>query len=103
MPRAKKSAGATKGAGAADAATATATATATAGASAGAAGTRTFRAGGRVWQIDLTGATLTLRYGTGASDLRTTVKEFDSEASARHEHDKLVAEKTKNGYVEGSS
>ncbi len=52
----------------------------------------------KFWEISLDGASFTTRYGKIGTEGQTTLKEFDADAQARKEHDKLVAEKTKKGY-----
>jgi predicted DNA-binding WGR domain protein len=42
----------------------------------------------------------TTRYGKIGTSGQTSTKEYGSEEKAKSEHDKLVAEKTKKGYVE---
>lgn len=53
----------------------------------------------KFWEIALEGASFTTTYGRIGTDGQTTMKEYDSEEKARREHDKLVAEKVKKGYV----
>ena len=53
----------------------------------------------KFWEITLRGASFITRYGKIGSIGQKTLKEFASEAQARSEHDKLVTEKTKKGYV----
>lgn len=52
----------------------------------------------KFWQIDLDGTSFTTTYGRIGTDGQTTMKEFDSEAKAKKEYDKLIAEKVKKGY-----
>jgi uncharacterized protein (TIGR02996 family) len=54
----------------------------------------------KFWSIDLQGARFTVCFGKIGSAGQTQVKEFGDEARARKEHDKLIAEKTRKGYVE---
>lgn len=54
----------------------------------------------KFWEIDLQGRQFTVRFGKTGAAGQTQVKEFADEAAARREHDKLVAEKLKKGYVE---
>jgi predicted DNA-binding WGR domain protein len=56
----------------------------------------------KFWNIDLQGIRLTVRFGKVGSTGQTQVKDFADEAAARKEHDKLVAEKLKKGYVEAT-
>ena len=53
----------------------------------------------KFWEITLGGASFVTRYGKIGSGGQKTLKEFASEAQAKSEHDKLVIEKTKKGYV----
>ncbi|MEI7893546.1 MAG: WGR domain-containing protein [Myxococcales bacterium] len=52
----------------------------------------------KFWDISLDGTSVTTTYGRIGTDGQTSLKEFDSEAKAKKEHDKLVAEKVKKGY-----
>ena len=52
------------------------------------------------WSIDLRGKSFTVRFGKIGAAGQTQTTEFANEAKARAEHDKLVAEKFKKGYVE---
>jgi DNA ligase-1 len=54
----------------------------------------------KFWEISIDGASFTTRYGKIGTDGQQSLKEYASEALAQKEHDKLVAEKTKKGYVE---
>src|SRR5689334_7399186 len=53
----------------------------------------------KFWEINLAGKSFTTTYGKIGSKGQTTIKTFSSEAEARKEHDKLIAEKVKKGYV----
>jgi uncharacterized protein (TIGR02996 family) len=53
----------------------------------------------KFWEIKLSGASFTTTYGKIGTAGQTTLKEFNSEAEAKKEHDKLVAEKTRKGYA----
>jgi predicted DNA-binding WGR domain protein len=59
----------------------------------------------KFWQIELEGSSFTTTYGRIGTDGQSSMKEYDSEALAKKEHDKLVAEKVKKGYhvVDGSA
>jgi len=64
-----------------------------------------FSTGGsdKFWEVQLDGQELTVRYGRiGAAGLSQT-KSFESEEIAQHEHDKLIAEKLKKGYIEAAA
>lgn len=54
----------------------------------------------KFWEISLEGTSVITRYGRIGSDGQTSVKDFDSDAKAQKEYDKLVGEKTKKGYEE---
>jgi uncharacterized protein (TIGR02996 family) len=56
----------------------------------------------KFWSIDLQGKSFTVRFGKIGTTGQTQTKEFASESQARAEHDKLVAEKVKKGYVEAA-
>lgn len=53
----------------------------------------------KFWEITLQGAAFITRYGKIGSAGQKAIKEFASEGAAKSEHDKLVREKTKKGYV----
>ena len=53
----------------------------------------------KFWEVGVDGSTLTVRYGRIGTDGQTKEKEFDSEAAATKERDKLVKEKTGKGYL----
>jgi predicted DNA-binding WGR domain protein len=50
------------------------------------------------WQIDLKGPSFTTTYGKLGAAGQTTLTQFRTDAAAKKEHDKLVAEKVKKGY-----
>lgn len=54
----------------------------------------------KFWEVRIEGALLTTRYGRIGTSGQTSTKSFASDGLARKEHDKLVAEKCKKGYVE---
>ena len=55
----------------------------------------------KFWQIDMKGKTgFTTTYGKIGTSGQTSLKEYGSDAEAKKEYDKLVAEKTKKGYEE---
>lgn len=54
----------------------------------------------KFWEIALEGTSFTTRYGKIGTDGQISMKEYDSDDKAKKEYDKLVAEKTKKGYVE---
>jgi uncharacterized protein (TIGR02996 family) len=66
--------------------------------------TRTFEfieaGSNKFWHIRLTGNQFTVRYGRTGTSGQTQTKTFATPFLARTEHDKLVAEKLKKGYVE---
>ena len=53
----------------------------------------------KFWEINLDGKSFTTTYGKIGAKGQTTLKTFSSEAEAKKEYDKLVAEKVKKGYV----
>ena len=53
----------------------------------------------KFWDIERAGATLTIKFGKIGAAGQTQLKTFGSDAEAIKAHDKLVAEKTKKGYV----
>jgi uncharacterized protein (TIGR02996 family) len=53
----------------------------------------------KFWEIKLSGTSFTTTYGKIGSNGQTTIKTFGSDADAKKEHDKLVAEKVKKGYT----
>jgi len=54
----------------------------------------------KFWEIQLDGSSFSTRYGKIGTPGQETLKEYDSADKAKKEYDKLVAEKTKKGYVE---
>ncbi|MDI1483885.1 DUF4132 domain-containing protein [Polyangium sp. y55x31] len=54
----------------------------------------------KFWQIERDGSQLSIQWGKIGTAGQSQVKDFPSEQKAQAEHDKLVAEKTKKGYVE---
>jgi DNA ligase-1 len=54
----------------------------------------------KFWEVRIEGALLTTRYGRIGTSGQSSTKSFASDVLARKEHDKLVAEKCKKGYVE---
>jgi DNA ligase-1 len=54
----------------------------------------------KFWEITLDGAKVTTRYGKIGASGQQTAKDHGTPERARLEHDKLIAEKTKKGYVE---
>jgi uncharacterized protein (TIGR02996 family) len=57
-------------------------------------------ASNKFWNIELAGNKVTVTYGRVGTTGQTQTKSFATPALARTEHDKLVAEKLKKGYVE---
>ncbi len=53
----------------------------------------------KFWEINLAGKSFTTTYGKIGTDGQTTIKQFNSDADAKKEYEKLIAEKTKKGYV----
>lgn len=54
----------------------------------------------KFWEIRLEGAAVSTRYGRIGTSGQSTTKGYPTEAQAKAEHDKLVLEKTKKGYLE---
>lgn len=54
----------------------------------------------KFWEIRVSGSSFSTRYGKIGSDGQQTHKDFATADKARAEADKLIAEKTKKGYVE---
>lgn len=52
----------------------------------------------KFWEIELEGNAFTVTYGKIGTDGQTSTKEFDDEAKARKEYDKIIASKVKKGY-----
>jgi predicted DNA-binding WGR domain protein len=52
----------------------------------------------KFWEINLSGKSFTTTYGKIGTSGQTTIKQWKSEAEAKKEYDKLVAEKVKKGY-----
>jgi predicted DNA-binding WGR domain protein len=63
-----------------------------------------FREGGsdKFWAIDVAGKAFTVRFGRTGTAGQAQTKEFGSLAEAQQAADKLIAEKTRKGYVEVS-
>lgn len=61
-----------------------------------------FEEGGssKFWEVSVEGADMTVNYGRIGTSGQSKTKTFASDAAAQKEADKLVAEKTKKGYVE---
>ena len=54
----------------------------------------------KFWEIELDDSSFTTRWGRIGTAGQETSKDFDSRGEAKREYDKLVAEKTKKGYIE---
>ena len=57
----------------------------------------------KFWEITHEGTTVSVRFGKLGVQGQTTVKEFDTEAEAAKHAEKMIAEKTKKGYLEKQS
>jgi len=57
----------------------------------------------KFWEISIDGGNVKTRYGKIGTPGQQTLKELGSPAAAKKEYDKLIAEKTKKGYQEGSA
>jgi uncharacterized protein (TIGR02996 family) len=53
----------------------------------------------KFWEIDLLGKSFTTKFGKIGSNGQTKIKDHASEAAAKAEYEKLIAEKTKKGYA----
>ncbi|MEJ7599974.1 MAG: WGR domain-containing protein [Kofleriaceae bacterium] len=53
----------------------------------------------KFWQIELSGASFTTTHGKIGSSGQTLLKQWPDAATAKREHDKLIAQKTKKGYA----
>ena len=53
----------------------------------------------KFWEINLSGKSFTTTYGKIGAKGQTTLKTFGSQAEAKQEYEKLVAEKVKKGYA----
>jgi predicted DNA-binding WGR domain protein len=54
----------------------------------------------KFWEISLSGDSFTVRFGRIGTNGQTQSKTFGDEAKARHEAQKLIAEKLKKRYLE---
>ncbi len=54
----------------------------------------------KFWEIVMDGSSFTTRYGKIGTEGQQSLKEYDSPAKAQAEGQKLIAEKTKKGYLE---
>lgn len=54
----------------------------------------------KFWSIDVEGVNVTVNYGRLGTDGQTQTKTFDTPEKAEKQAEKLIAEKTKKGYVE---
>lgn len=52
----------------------------------------------KFWEINLSGKSFTTTYGKIGTSGQTTIKQFKSDADAKKEYEKLIAEKVKKGY-----
>lgn len=68
------------------------------GGDAGAGGWQRYEVDEKFWAIKLHGSAHTVKFGKIGTSGAEKTKDFDDDAAARKDHDKLVAEKTKKGY-----
>ena len=54
----------------------------------------------KFWRITLDGKATTVNFGRRGTSGQSQTKQWGSPDEARKNHDKLIAEKTKKGYVE---
>lgn len=52
----------------------------------------------KFWEISATGKSVTVRFGRIGAAGQTQTKAFPTEAAAKHEMEKLIAQKRKKGY-----
>jgi DNA ligase-1 len=57
----------------------------------------------KFWEIDMSGTSVTVRFGKIGANGQTQTKTFPDAAAAQKHHDKLVEEKTEKGYEEKSA
>jgi uncharacterized protein (TIGR02996 family) len=57
----------------------------------------------KFWNIELSGKSFTVTFGRTGTKGRAQTKSFPSAAAAQKEHDKLVGEKLRKGYVEANA
>lgn len=57
----------------------------------------------KFWEVELNGVSVTTSWGRIGTNGQSKSKDFDSEAKAKKEYDKLIAEKISKGYVEVAS
>ena len=55
--------------------------------------------GGKFWNVEVSGSEMTTAYGKVGASGASSTKQFDSEAKATKEAEKLVKQKEKKGYV----
>lgn len=56
----------------------------------------------KFWAVTVDGSRMTVRFGRIGATGQTTVKDFDNADEAEAQAAKLVAEKTRKGYVESA-
>lgn len=56
----------------------------------------------KFWEVDVSGSTVTVRFGKIGATSQTTVKEFDSAGAATAHAEKLMGDKAKKGHVESA-
>ena len=54
----------------------------------------------KFWEVEVVGSTMKVTFGRIGTSGSAKEKQFESEGDAEREAAKLVAEKTRNGYVE---
>jgi DNA ligase-1 len=54
----------------------------------------------KFWEISWSGADVTTRWGRLGTDGQSKTRTFQDEAAAKKVHDKLIADKTRKGYME---
>ena len=56
----------------------------------------------KFWEITVAGSDVTVRFGRIGTDGQSQTKSFDDEAAAARHAEKLIAAKTKKGYVQAA-
>jgi predicted DNA-binding WGR domain protein len=57
----------------------------------------------KFWEISLSGNSFTVRFGRIGTPGQSQTKTFADESTAKHEADRLLAEKLKKGYLQKST
>ena len=57
----------------------------------------------KFWEVNQAGSSVTVCFGRIGTQGQTQTKSFTDQAAAQHHAEKLIAEKTKKGYVESAN